>query len=80
MSLPRMRTVTQAYAELIAIDPNTCISQNAIRQLVNTGVIPSLSIGRRKLLNLDILIEKLNDPLTLQDEVAHAYGQIRKVR
>lgn len=51
----RIRTVNTAYAELISKDPNTAITKNAIRSIVNAGKIPSLQIGNKTVFDLDDL-------------------------
>ena len=51
----RMRTVNTAYEELICDDPNTAVTKNAIRQIVNSGKIPSLRFGNRTVFDLDDL-------------------------
>lgn len=51
----RMRTVNTAYKELICDDPNTAVTKNAIRQIVNSGKIPSLRFGNRTVFDLDDL-------------------------
>ena len=51
----RMRTVNTAYEELICDDPNTAVTKSAIRQIVNSGKIPSLRFGNRTVFDLDDL-------------------------
>jgi hypothetical protein len=50
-----MRTINSAYDELLAKDADTCITKNAIRQLVITGKIPSVTIGKKYLVNMSVL-------------------------
>lgn len=76
----RMRFVADAYRELKRLDPNTAYSLNYVRNLVRTGLVPSVSVGRRRLVNLDALLDALDHPERLQLPVAHtaAHG-IRRV-
>lgn len=61
-TLPRMRTVPEAAAEIKAADPNTAITEYHIRQLALSGILPRVKAGRKLLINLDTLIEYLTDP------------------
>ncbi len=57
--IPRMRTVSNAVAEIKRIDPNTDFTERALRRMVAQNEIPAVSVGNKKLINLDLLIEKL---------------------
>lgn len=59
-NVPRMRTVTNAVAEIKKIDPNTDFTERALRRMIAKEEIPVVSIGNKKLINLDLLIEKLS--------------------
>lgn len=74
MSVIRMWFPQQALEELRRIDPQTPVSLSFIRRLVKTGAVPSVpvSAGRRRLVNLDALIEYLSNPPA--DEVQTARG------
>ena len=52
-SLPRMRTLSKA-------DPDTAITMRIIRDLVYTGKVQVYCVGRKKLVNLDLLYESLS--------------------
>lgn len=58
--LPRMRTIPRAYAEIKALDPDTDFTLRALRRMVNTGELPTVNINSKKLVNLDLLIDKLS--------------------
>lgn len=62
MSVPRMRTLPEAYAELKKADPSTAYTLRALRAAVNKGEIPVITIGNKRLINLDNLYEMLNSP------------------
>ncbi len=64
MNIARMRFPRQALEELRRIDPNTPISLSMIRRLVKTGAVPSVPVGagKRRLVNLDALLEYLRNP------------------
>jgi len=42
--MARMRLVKDAYEQIKADDPNTAVTLNGLRQLVYSGVIPTVSI------------------------------------
>lgn len=58
--LPRMRTVPKAFEEIKKIDPDTDFTLRALRRMVNTGELPTVNINTKKLVNLDLLIDKLS--------------------
>jgi len=60
--LPKMRTAAGAIREIKAMDPNTEITEGAIRRAIKRGEIQSVPNGVRRLVNLD-------------DVVAHFSGQ-----
>ena len=60
MSTPRMRTIPQAYAEIKKNDPNTSLTLRALRRMVNNNEIPTVSVASKKLINLDLLFDKLS--------------------
>ena len=53
--LPRMRTIEQAAAWLAETDPETAFTKTALRRLVVTGQLPSVRVGQKYLVNLDVL-------------------------
>lgn len=61
--LPRMRTVKEAYQEIKELDSNTAITPYRIRQLVKTGAVPSVEAGKKRLVNLDMLLDYLSEPV-----------------
>ncbi len=60
MGLPRMRLLDQAYEEVKKIDPQTAITKNIIRGLAIDGAIKCVMVGRKRLINVDDLIEYLS--------------------
>lgn len=66
--LPRMRTIPKAYEEIKKLDKDTCFTLRALRRMVNNGEIPVVQINSKKLINLDLLINKLS---------CYNYGAIR---
>ena len=63
----KMRTINEAYNWLKKQDPETGLTQNAFRKLVIQGKIPSLHVGNRRLLNVDLIIPILQKELNSGD-------------
>ena len=57
--VPRMRTAQAALEIIRAEDPETEVSLRYIRQLIATGQIQHWPVGRKKLVNVDSLLEYL---------------------
>lgn len=57
--VPRMRTIPQAYEEIKKADPNSGLTLCALRRMVNNNEIPIQKVASKRLVNLDLLIEKL---------------------
>lgn len=56
-----IRTIDQAYDELKKRDPDTAISRHMVRQLVKTGIVPSIQSGNKKLVDVDVLEQYVAD-------------------
>ena len=52
---PRMRTIKEAYTELKTKDPKTALSEYALRRMIKTGQIPSVTVGNRYLVNMELV-------------------------
>ncbi len=62
-SAVKMRTISEAYKELLKLDPHTAVTKYRIKQLVRTGVIPSIPAGTRKVyINFNTLLDYLSHP------------------
>ena len=59
-TLPRMRTIPKAYAEIKALDSGTSFSMRALRRMVKNGEMPTVNVGNKQLINLDLLISKIS--------------------
>lgn len=77
MPLPRMRTAVKVMDELKALDPDTAVSLHFVRWLIKTRKVPIVEVGRKKLVNLDLLLEYLAQGSPIEEE--QGFGQIRKV-
>ena len=59
MATPRMRTARGAVELLKELDPGTEVTEHYVRQLIKTGILPSVRAGVKYLVNVDLLIEYL---------------------
>ena len=56
----RTRTIREAAAYFKERDPNTCLTETAIRTLLRTGAVPSARIGKKYLVAIEALEEYLS--------------------
>ncbi len=77
--LARMRTLDECYAEIKKMDNNTAISKYYIRQLALSGKIPVVMVGRKRLINLDGLIEYLSAPCVSATAKNIPFDNIRRI-
>lgn len=77
--LARMRTLDECYAEIKKIDENTAISKYYIRQLAISGRIPVIMCGRKRLINLDALIDYISSPCVAAAPTEFLCGNIRRI-
>ncbi len=56
----RMRTIPKAYEEIKQLDNNTCFTMRALRRMCANGDIPTVKVGNKTLINLDLLINTLS--------------------
>ncbi len=73
---PRMRTIDQAAAWLRENDPDCAFTKTALRRLVVTGQFPSVRIGSKYLIDLDMLAVFLRGSFREPEPVS---GGIRRV-
>jgi hypothetical protein len=52
-----MRTIKSAYTEIKQIDPNTAITEWAIRKAVTEGYVPSHMVGNKYLFSIERLLQ-----------------------
>lgn len=59
--MQRMRTAAGALKIIREQDPETAVTLRYIRQLITTGAVASSRVGRKRLINVDRLIEYLTE-------------------
>lgn len=60
--MARIRTIHKAWLELKERDPECCVSEAKIRQLVKANAFPHSASGQRIYINVDILLDWLENP------------------
>ena len=79
-TLPRMRGLKQAIAELRLADPNTAFTEKALRRLILNGDLPSVRCGVKYLVNMDVLENYLYKGSQAERiEQTSSYGTLRVV-
>ena len=79
---PPMRGIRQAISELRAADPNTALTERALRRLVLSAELPSVKVGRKYLINMNVLNSYLSGeygPIKPVQTTQVGYGTIRPV-
>lgn len=51
----RTRTIREAAAYFRETDPQTCLTETAIRRLICSGAVPSARVGRKYLVTVEAL-------------------------
>ena len=63
----RTRTIKEAAAYFKAQDPQTCLTETAIRTLLRTGKVPCARVGKKYLVTLEALEQFLTGIPELTD-------------
>ncbi len=74
--MPRMRLVKDAFEQLKMDDPDTNITLYALRTIVKSGVVPTVRLGRKVLINYDSLLEYFR----FCDKMQTASNAIRQIK
>lgn len=77
----RMRGLEEGFKEIKANDPGTALTKTALRRLVTTGQIPSVKIGTKYLIDLDVFDRYFRGELQQfhGEPEPPQYGTIRRV-
>ncbi|HIU57789.1 MAG TPA: excisionase family DNA-binding protein [Candidatus Ornithomonoglobus merdipullorum] len=78
--LAPMRGIRQAVLEIKAADPHTALTERAVRRMVAEGTIPAVRVGRKQLINLDVLYAYLTNGSAAAAEDTTNTAGIRPVR
>ena len=61
--MAKYRTIQQAYESIRELDADTAITQHALRKLVVSGQLPSMRVGKKYLIDMDLLSDFLRMPV-----------------
>ncbi len=62
--MPRMRTAAKVLEIIKEEDPGTEVSLKYIRYLIKSGAVPSVTVGRKKLVDADLVIQHIAAGMT----------------
>ena len=71
----KLRTQKEALAELIAADPGCALTAYALRTMILSGRVPTITVGRKRLLDIDRLPDFLSVPAPAPQYVSPAGGR-----
>lgn len=77
--MPRMRTAKQVLEIIREEDPGSAISLTFIRNLINSGKLPVVCAGKKKLINVDAVLEYIAKGELPEAETQSEFGCIREV-
>lgn len=75
----RMRTIDEGYKEIKTNDPDTGLSKTAWRRLVITGEIPSVCVGTKRLVNMELAERYLTTGAAADAKLVPVRGAIRRI-
>ena len=73
--MAKFRTINQAYVCIKALDADTAITLHALRQLVVSGQMPSMRVGKKYLIDLDVLSGLLRAKVSQEHSLDFTPGQ-----
>lgn len=73
--MAKYRTINQAYECLKELDADTAITLHALRKLVVSGQIPSMRVGKKYLIDFDVLSGYLSAPISQDHPLDFTPGQ-----
>lgn len=62
--MAKFRTIQQAYECLKSQDADTAITYHALRKLVVSGQLPSMRVGKKYLIDMEMLSDFLQMPVS----------------
>ena len=73
---PRLRTIPQAMEEIRRSDPNTAFTLRALRRMVSRNEIPTVQIESKRLIDMNLLFNRLSCYNTDVFCVSHPEGSV----
>lgn len=75
----RTRTIREAATYFREHDPQTCLTETAIRTLLRTGAVPSVRVGKKYLVTVEALEAYLTGETTPTVQMPSFQSQQNKV-
>ena len=76
----KLRLISDTFSQLKQDDPDTAITLCALRRMVKAGDIPVVKVGRKALINYDLLLEYLHSGSHNSDfKKPENLGEIRRI-
>lgn len=76
--MAKMRLIKDVFNEIKKNDPDTAITLCGLRRMVQMGVIPSIKIGRKRLIDVETVMDYLNNTTT-STSIQYEQGAIRQI-
>lgn len=77
--LPRMRTARGAIEEIKQMDPNTEITESAIRRAMKRGDVRTVANGRKLLVSLDELLRYFGGEEEEPEQPRYPEGKVIRI-
>lgn len=77
--MKRMRTAAGVLEIIKQEDPGSEITLHFIRQTIRSGAVPTVEVGRRKLVDADALIEYITSGVPAEERGIIELNKIRRV-
>lgn len=75
--MPRMRTAAGILGYIKKMDPDTAVTLWYLRGLISSGAVPVLTIGRKKLVDLNAVLAALASGGKIKQQPVT--GQVRRI-
>jgi hypothetical protein len=75
----KMRTLSQAYTEIKSADPGTALTPYALRRAVLSGAVPCVHAGRKRLIDIDRVMEHLSAAETAEVSETAVINGVRRI-
>ena len=74
----RFRYCRDVVAEIRRIDPDSKLTERALREWIASGILPALGSGNRRLIDLDVVLDILKEPHIFSQE-KDQFPKIRRI-
>ena len=75
--MARVRTINKGYDEYREKDPGTALTRTGFRRLVTSGQVPSVRVGQKYLIDMDIIEEYLRGTIPMPMAVVPGIREVK---